>query len=89
MTRPASRGTLLAAALLLLGAAAAPALTIKLGSLAPANSPWDIVLQRLAADWARISDGTVELKIFPGGIAGDEDDIDPEDAHRPARRRGR
>ena len=75
MARPASRGTLLAAALLLLGAAAAPALTIKLGSLAPANTPWDIVLQRLAADWARISDGTVELKIFPGGIAGDEDDM--------------
>ena len=66
---------LLAALLALLCAASAPALTIKLGSVAPTNSPWDLVLRRLAADWSRISDGEVELKIFPGGIAGDEPDM--------------
>ena len=66
------RRAALAALLVLLSAAAAPALTIKLGTVAPANSPWDLVLRRLAADWSRISDGEVELKIFPGGIAGDE-----------------
>ena len=65
----------LAALLALLSAAALPALTIKLGTVAPANSPWDLVLRRLAADWSRISDGEVELKIFPGGIAGDEPDM--------------
>ncbi len=65
----------LAALLALLSAAALPALTIKLGTVAPANSPWDLVLRRLAADWSRISDGAVELKIFPGGIAGDEPDM--------------
>ena len=52
--------------------ASAGALTIKLGSTAPANSPWDLALRGLAADWARISDGEIEMKIFPGGIAGDE-----------------
>lgn len=65
----------LAALLALLAAAALPAQTIKLGTVAPANSPWDLVLRRLAADWSRISDGEVELKIFPGGIAGDEPDM--------------
>lgn len=69
--RPAA----LAALLFLTSAAVAPALTIKLGTVAPANSPWDLVLRRLAADWSRISDGEVELKIFPGGIAGDEPDM--------------
>ena len=65
----------LAALLTLISAAGLPALTIKLGTVAPANSPWDLVLRGLAADWSRISDGEVELKIFPGGIAGDEPDM--------------
>jgi TRAP-type C4-dicarboxylate transport system substrate-binding protein len=76
-TRPGRlpRRALLAALLALVCAAGAPALTIKLGTVAPANSSWDLVLRRLAADWSRISDGEVELKIFPGGIAGDEPDM--------------
>jgi TRAP-type C4-dicarboxylate transport system substrate-binding protein len=69
------RRAALAALLALVCAAGAPALTIKLGTVAPANSSWDLVLRRLAADWSRISDGEVELKIFPGGIAGDEPDM--------------
>ena len=69
------RQAVLAVALALVCTVSAPALTIKLGSLAPLNSPWDIVLRRVAADWARISKGEVELKIFPGGIAGSEPDM--------------
>jgi TRAP-type C4-dicarboxylate transport system substrate-binding protein len=53
----------------------APALTIKLGSLAPEGSPWDSALKKLAVEWNRISRGQVTLKIFPGGIAGDEPDM--------------
>jgi TRAP-type C4-dicarboxylate transport system substrate-binding protein len=65
---------LLVAALLL---AQAPAfgLIIKLGSLAPAGSPWDKGLNRLGAEWQKISGGSVELKIYPGGIVGDESDM--------------
>ncbi|MBN1696908.1 MAG: TRAP transporter substrate-binding protein DctP [Spirochaetales bacterium] len=48
-------------------------ITIKLGSLAPANSLWDKSLKELAAEWSRLSNGKVVLKIYPGGIAGDED----------------
>ena len=50
-------------------------LTIKLGSLAPSGSPWDKGLCRLGAEWQKISNGTVEPKIYPGGIVGDESDM--------------
>ena len=64
-------------ALLLSLAAAAPAspLVIKLGSLAPAASPWELGLKRMAAEWEKISDGRVTVKIYAGGVAGDEPDM--------------
>jgi TRAP-type transport system periplasmic protein len=53
----------------------ASGLTIKLGSLAPAASPWEVGLKRLAAEWERISGGSIKLKIYGGGVAGDEPDM--------------
>jgi TRAP-type C4-dicarboxylate transport system substrate-binding protein len=53
----------------------AGALTLKIGTVAPAGSPWAESLRRLAAEWSRISDGRVELKIYAGGIAGEEADM--------------
>jgi TRAP-type transport system periplasmic protein len=47
-------------------------LKIKLATLAPAGSAWDNLLEELQADWSRASNGRVELRIFPGGVAGDE-----------------
>ena len=64
-----------AAFLLAVTLAPAPALTIKLGSLAPAGSPWELGLKRMAAEWERISGGTVTMKIYSGGVAGDEVDM--------------
>lgn len=46
--------------------------TIKLGSLAPEGSPWDRALRRIAADWQAASGGRLKVKVFAGGIAGDE-----------------
>ena len=51
------------------------ALTIKLGSLAPAGSPWELGLKRMAAEWDRISQGSVTVRVYTGGIAGDEPDM--------------
>ncbi|MBD3314479.1 MAG: C4-dicarboxylate ABC transporter substrate-binding protein [Chitinivibrionales bacterium] len=51
------------------------ALTIKLASLAPNGSPWDKGLRAIAARWSEVSDGKVTLKIYPGGIAGGEQDM--------------
>ncbi|MBN2536531.1 MAG: TRAP transporter substrate-binding protein DctP [Spirochaetales bacterium] len=51
------------------------ALEIKLGSLAPAGSLWDKSLRELAVQWQELSGGKVKLKIYHGGIAGDESAI--------------
>ena len=53
----------------------ASALTIKMGSLMPVGSPWDNALKELAAAWRSISGNRVNLKIYPGGIAGSEPDM--------------
>ena len=61
---------------LLLAFAASPAwaqtVTIKLGTMAPEGSSWHAELKDLAAAWSKASGGRVVLKIFAGGVAGDE-----------------
>ena len=51
------------------------ATVLKLGSLAPSGSSWDDALRKIAAEWSVLSQGTVVLKIYAGGIAGNEDDM--------------
>jgi len=51
-----------------------PAQVIKIGSVAPDRSPWDDALKQIAREWATITNGQVKLKIYPGGIAGGEED---------------
>lgn len=67
--------TLLAGALAVLIAMPAGAATIKLGSLVPKGSPWHKALEDMALAWAKISGGEVRLRIYPGGVAGDEPDM--------------
>ncbi|MBN2738323.1 MAG: TRAP transporter substrate-binding protein DctP [Spirochaetales bacterium] len=45
---------------------------IRLGSIAPQGSPWVKALQQVADEWKQLSQGKVSLKIYSGGIAGDE-----------------
>ena len=47
-------------------------ITIKMGTLAPEGSPWHDVLMQMRQDCRDISDGEVDLKIYPGGVQGDE-----------------
>lgn len=51
------------------------ATVIKVGSIVPVRSPWDDALNEIAAEWFKISNGTVILKIYPGGVAGSENDM--------------
>lgn len=51
------------------------AVTIKIGSIAPARSPWDKALKELGREWKQITNGAVQLKIYAGGIAGNEEDM--------------
>ncbi len=66
---------LILAAMLLLPAAESAAQLIKVGSLAPEGSPWDKALKRIALDWHKISAGRITMKVYGGGIAGDEPDL--------------
>ncbi|TVQ37652.1 MAG: C4-dicarboxylate ABC transporter [Spirochaetaceae bacterium] len=70
-----SRRCLLVLTIVLLSASSASAVTLKLASGAPENSPWGAALNRMAADWARISGGQVTMQIYHNGIAGDEPDV--------------
>ena len=49
--------------------------TLKIGSAAPTGSPWDITLSKIAAEWKELTNGEVILKIYPGGVAGTEQDM--------------
>ncbi len=53
----------------------AAALTLKIATLAPTGSPWVESLRRLAVKWDRISAGRVRVKIYAGGVAGEEVDM--------------
>jgi TRAP-type C4-dicarboxylate transport system substrate-binding protein len=48
---------------------------IKLATLAPSGSPWHEILKDMAAEWLKASGGQVKLRIYPGGVAGDEADM--------------
>jgi TRAP-type C4-dicarboxylate transport system substrate-binding protein len=45
---------------------------IKLGTLAPKGSPWESLLKEMSQKWAEASGGQVKLRIYPGGVMGDE-----------------
>jgi len=64
-------GVLAATILPLLGCSVA-AQTIKLASIAPEGSPWNDALVDLGHRWKEITGGKVKLRIYPGGVAGDE-----------------
>src|SRR5512139_3131523 len=46
---------------------------VKMATLAPEGSSWYRVLQDMGEDWKKASGGAVTLRIYPGGVAGDED----------------
>jgi len=60
---------------LALPAGAARSQTIKLGTLVPEGSPWHRILSQMGDEWAQVSDGRVTLRIYAGGVAGDDADM--------------
>ncbi|MEM1206126.1 MAG: TRAP transporter substrate-binding protein DctP [Acidobacteriota bacterium] len=81
MTRPATfettrRRWLLAALLIVLLAPSVQAATVvKMATLVPEGSVWDGILRHMGAEWSDRTDGQVKLRLYPGGVAGDEPDI--------------
>ena len=50
-------------------------ITIKFASLAPEGTVWNDLLIEMKQQWRSATDNTVRLKIYPGGILGDERDM--------------
>jgi TRAP-type C4-dicarboxylate transport system substrate-binding protein len=64
----------------LVAAVATPALgqqqvQVKLGTLAPNGSTWHEILKELAERWSQASNGSVKLRIYPGGTQGNEGEM--------------
>jgi TRAP-type C4-dicarboxylate transport system substrate-binding protein len=59
----------------LMFSAGAEALTVKMGTLAPEGSPWYNLLREMSEEWSRTSQGKVRIRIYAGGVAGDEPDM--------------
>jgi TRAP-type C4-dicarboxylate transport system substrate-binding protein len=74
-----TRGSALALAVALtIGASAARGAgkdVLKFATLAPQGSVWDTGLREMGAAWSKATAGRVELRLYPGGVAGDEADV--------------
>ena len=46
---------------------------IKMATLAPEGSAWYKILAQMGDDWKTATNGAVVLRIYPGGVVGDED----------------
>jgi TRAP-type C4-dicarboxylate transport system substrate-binding protein len=67
---------MLIAALIVHGAStAAVARTIKLGTLAPEGSIWHEIIRDMAEAWKAAPGADIGVRIYPGGVAGDEADM--------------
>src|SRR4029078_12741600 len=71
------RAALAAALLLWLGATASQAqvVTIKMATLVPEGSSWHTILKEVAEKWKTISGGRVVVKLYAGGVAGDDPEV--------------
>jgi TRAP-type C4-dicarboxylate transport system substrate-binding protein len=75
-TRPwAIWAALAVLALCLPGPAAARKIKVKLATLAPKGTAFHRILKEMGNEWRELSGGAVELKIFAGGVAGDDADV--------------
>jgi len=48
---------------------------IKMATIAPSGSEWHQVLQEMGVEWQKASRGLVKFRLYPGGVAGDDNDV--------------
>ena len=72
-------GRLAGGVLLVVWPMAMPALAqpvlVKLATLVPDGSSWHLILKETADKWKTLSGGRVTVRIYPGGVAGDDPDV--------------
>ncbi len=57
------------------GAAAQAPIVVRMATLVPDGSSWHLILKETAAQWQKLSGGRVSVRLFPGGVAGDDPDV--------------
>jgi len=50
-------------------------IVVKMATLAPEGTEWHGMLVEMGQKWKEVTDGNVELRIYPGGVVGDERDM--------------
>lgn len=73
-------GSVIAAGLLAAGGASVPARAqapqiVRMATLVPDGSSWHQILKETADKWKTSSGGRVTVRLFPGGVAGDDPDV--------------
>ena len=48
---------------------------VKMATLAPEGTDWHGMLVEMGQEWKKATDGQVQLRIYPGGVVGDERDM--------------
>ena len=61
--------------LLVLTSVSAKKTIIKVATLAPEGTAWHDILIDLGQRWKKATDGEVQVRIYPGGILGDDRDM--------------
>jgi len=60
---------------LLLPLRAEAAVVVRLGTLAPSGSSWELILRRMGVEWAQATGDELRLRIYAGGTVGDESEM--------------
>ena len=69
-------GTAAAAAVVgFAGAARADGIVVKMATLVPQGSVWHTTLLEMGQQWQKASGGRVTVRLYPGGVAGDDGDV--------------
>jgi TRAP-type C4-dicarboxylate transport system substrate-binding protein len=55
--------------------AAAQNVLVKMATLVPDGSSWHLILKETAEEWRKLSRGKVSVRLFAGGVAGDDPDV--------------
>lgn len=50
-------------------------LVVRMATLVPDGSSWHLILKETADRWRQASGGRVTVRLFPGGVAGDDPDV--------------
>jgi TRAP-type C4-dicarboxylate transport system substrate-binding protein len=57
------------------GPASAQPVLVKMATLVPDGSSWHLILKETADKWRTVSNGTVTVRLYAGGVAGDDPDV--------------